>query len=573
MVENGKGSNIVQFEVDANKLLNFAYKKIDKSDYLNALPILKKALNEDKENVDVLLELAFLYSRVNILDMSNKYAYEALKLEHNESSLYIIGNNFLKMHKYDTGLVYYKRLLDMYPDGEYADYVDMVVERIEDKETTGRELKLLNLTHKGKGYIEKEQYHRAIRLFSLLSSIEPDQAFIKNNLAMAYFYNKQYDKAIKLCKEILSTNKYDVYTNCNLALFYYKIKDKIELKKQVEKLSKLKPFTQEEFVKLITTYCELKCHEEVNKTVKQAITVYSCDITYMFFLAVANYNIGNVNKALSYYRDILRLDELNYNAHYYIKAINSLMKPKKIDYYNQLPVAAIIDCVKRLKALAEATDEALHKMWSPKDRMIVSWGLKYNDDSIKRISINILEAVGDENSINDLLNGLFSINISDDVKKDILAALRLLDVKQPYSAYFGGDILDVKVSVAAINRDSDLVRPQKAIDLFHDSLTDEYDSDLIKECVDMYIMILNSGFDKEFKSLNALCAVIEMSVRELFKKPFERTELIKRYHTTEETVDKYGNRLAQLLTEAHYHDMAEYFDEEYEDDYESDTDE
>ena len=572
MVENGKGSNIVQFEVDANKLLNFAYKKIDKSDYLNALPILKKALNEDKENVDVLLELAFLYSRVNILDMSNKYAYEALKLEHNESSLYIIGNNFLKMHKYDTGLVYYKRLLDMYPDGEYADYVDMVVERIEDKETTGRELKLLNLTHKGKGYIEKEQYHRAIRLFSLLSSIEPDQAFIKNNLAMAYFYNKQYDKAIKLCKEILSTNKYDVYTNCNLALFYYKIKDKIELKKQVEKLSKLKPFTQEEFVKLITTYCELKCHEDI-KTVKQAITVYSCDITYMFFLAVANYNIGNVNKALSYYRDILRLDELNYNAHYYIKAINSLMKPKKIDYYNQLPVAAIIDCVKRLKALAEATDEALHKMWSPKDRMIVSWGLKYNDDSIKRISINILEAVGDENSINDLLNGLFSINISDDVKKDILAALRLLDVKQPYSAYFGGDILDVKVSVAAINRDSDLVRPQKAIDLFHDSLTDEYDSDLIKECVDMYIMILNSGFDKEFKSLNALCAVIEMSVRELFKKPFERTELIKRYHTTEETVDKYGNRLAQLLTEAHYHDMAEYFDEEYEDDYESDTDE
>ena len=42
-----------------------AYKKIDKSDYLNALPILKRAYIEDPFNVEILLELATIYSKMN----------------------------------------------------------------------------------------------------------------------------------------------------------------------------------------------------------------------------------------------------------------------------------------------------------------------------------------------------------------------------------------------------------------------------------------------------------------------------------------------------------------------------
>lgn len=546
MIDKNK-SNIVSFDVGVEKLLNIAYKKIEKSDYLNAIPVLKKALQDDEENVDAMLELATLYSKMGMIDVSNRYAYSALSIEHNEISLYLLGNNFFKMHMYDRGISYYKRLLEMYPEGSYASYVEMVIERYEDKSIAGREIKLMKMTRKGKKYIEKEQYQKAIRLFSMLVKVSPEHLFLKNNLAMAYFYNKEYDKAIRLCREVISKRRYDVHANCNLAMFYYKQKNKYEYNIQKNKLDKLKPGNQEEYIKLVTTYCEIKSHEDVVRISRQAIMTYSYDTTYMFFMAAAYYNLGKVNKSLSTYHDILKIDEDNYIAHYYIKSIKSLMKPKKIDYYNQLPVVAIIDTVKRLRNLDEMPVEKLKEYWTGEDRLAVIWGTRYRDDGIKRICYEILGKLANAESERDLRNVLFSFNTSDELKKDVLAALRLMDAKQPYSAYFSGEILDVKVAVAAVEGVKELERPQKVIDILKECMADDFTDDMLKECIDMYVLLLNNRVDKGFRSLNALCAVLEISVREIYRMDYDKKELVKRYKTTETTVEAYGKKIAELL--------------------------
>lgn len=556
MIDRNK-NNIVEFDVGASKLLNIAYKKIDKSEYLNAVPILKKALKEDPQNVDVLLELSLAYSRMDMVDKSNEYAYRALSIGHNETSLYLIGNNFLKIHNYDKGVSYFKRLLSMYPDGEHAEYAEIIASRLEDNGETDREKKLLRLTKKGREFIESGQYKKAVRLFSLLSFYAPNETSIKNNLSMAYFYDGKPEKAIKICKEIFMKKRYDVFANCNLALFYYRQKNKYELHRQKEKLLRIKPATQDEFIKLISTYCDMKCHEEVIRIVKQAAMTYSYDLTYLFFLAAANYNLGNVNKSLSLFHDILKVDEDNYIAYYYIKAINSLMKPKSIDYYNQLPIVAVIDCVKRLRALAEMPCEELRAKWNEESQMVVMWGTKYKDDLIKKISFSILSSVGNEECERKLRSALFSVNLTDDIKKDVLASLRFMDAAQPYAAYFSGDILDVKVSVATIENPKELKRPQKAIDVFKESEAEDFDNDLLKECIDIYVMLLNKGMDGSFRSINALCAAIEISVRELHNISYVKTELVKRYKTTVQTVEKYASLLKSIIEENKKENMKE----------------
>lgn len=542
--------NIVEFDVGVDRLLNIAYKKIDKSEYVNAVSILKKALVEDPENVDVLLELASVYSKMNMIDKSNRFAYLALDLKHNEMSLYLLGNNFLKLHMYDQGIEYFNRIIDIYPDGDYADYVELVIDRLEDKEVTGRELKLLNLTQKGKKYLENEEYDKAIKLFSRVSMAVPEHTFIKNNLAMAYFYDKQTEKSIKLCKEVIATSRYDIYANCNLALFYHRLNKKHELNKQLDKLLKLEPVTQEEYLKIISIYCEMKRHEDVIRVVKQAGMVYSYDITYMYFLAAANYNLGNVNKALSIYHDIIKIDEDNFEAYYYIKAINSLMKPKSIDYYNQLPMVAVIDCVKQIKAMMDMTREELVKNWTEENRLIAMWGLRYRDDGVKRLCISILSVVDDEDSKRALKEALFSTSMSDEVKKDILANLQFMGVPQPYPAYFAGDILNVKVSVSTIDNTKSLEKPQKAIDIFKNGIRGEEDPDMLKECIEMYVLILNMGMDVNFRSTNALCAVIEMSVCEMNAIEYDKGDIIKRYKTTAKTFDAYCQKLSDILFDA-----------------------
>lgn len=542
--------NIVEFDVGVDRLLNIAYKKIDKSEYVNAVSILKKALVEDPENVDVLLELASVYSKMNMIDKSNRFAYLALDLKHNEMSLYLLGNNFLKLHMYDEGIEYFNRIIDMYPDGDYADYVELVIDRLEDKEVTGRELKLLNLTQKGKKYLENEEYDKAIKLFSRVSMAVPEHNFIKNNLAMAYFYDKQTEKSIKLCKEVIATSRYDIYANCNLALFYHRLNKKHELNKQLDKLLKLEPVTQEEYLKIISIYCEMKRHEDVIRVVKQAGMVYSYDITYMYFLAAANYNLGNVNKSLSIYHDIIKIDEDNFEAYYYIKSINSLMKPKSIDYYNQLPMVAVIDCVKQIKAMMDMTREELVKNWTEENRLIAMWGLRYRDDGVKRLCISILSVVDDEDSKRALKEALFSTSMSDEVKKDILANLQFMGVPQPYPAYFAGDILNVKVSVSTIDNTKSLEKPQKAIDIFKNGIRGEEDPDMLKECIEMYVLILNMGMEVNFRSTNALCAVIEMSVCEMNAIEYDKSDIIKRYKTTAKTFDAYCQKLSDILFDA-----------------------
>lgn len=542
--------NIVEFDVGVDRLLNIAYKKIDKSEYVNAVSILKKALVEDPENVDVLQELASVYSKMNMIDKSNRFAYLALDLKHNEMSLYLLGNNFLKLHMYDEGIEYFNRIIDMYPDGDYADYVELVIDRLEDKEVTGRELKLLNLTQKGKKYLENEEYDKAIKLFSRVSMAVPEHNFIKNNLAMAYFYDKQTEKSIKLCKEVIATSRYDIYANCNLALFYHRLNKKHELNKQLDKLLKLEPVTQEEYLKIISIYCEMKRHEDVIRVVKQAGMVYSYDITYMYFLAAANYNLGNVNKSLSIYHDIIKIDEDNFEAYYYIKAINSLMKPKSIDYYNQLPMVAVIDCVKQIKAMMDMTREELVKNWTEENRLIAMWGLRYRDDGVKRLCISILSVVDDEDSKRALKEALFSTSMSDEVKKDILANLQFMGVPQPYPAYFAGDILNVKVSVSTIDNTKSLEKPQKAIDIFKNGIKGEEDPDMLKECIEMYVLILNMGMEVNFRSTNALCAVIEMSVCEMNAIEYDKSDIIKRYKTTAKTFDAYCQKLSDILFDA-----------------------
>lgn len=540
-------NNIVEFRVGVDKLLNIAYKKVDKSEYIHAIAILKKALDEDPSNVDVLLELASVYSKINMIDKSNRYAYLALCADHNEISLYNLGNNFLKMHMYNVGIEYFDRLLDMYPDGDYAEYVEMIIERLEEDDVTGRELRLLDITQKGKSYIEEGRYKKAIRLFTMVGYIAPKQTFIKNNLAMAYFYDSQPDKAIKICKEVVSKNRYDVYANCNLALFYHRQNKKSELNSQIEKMSKLKPVSHEEFVKIISIYCELKYHQDVIRMVKQSSAIYTMDTTYMFFLAAANYNLGNVNKALSAYRDILKIDEDNYVAYYYLKSISSLMKPKYIDYYNQLPIVGVIDCIKRIKGLMNMTKEELLVNWTEENRLTVMWGLRYKDDGVKRLCISILSVVDNMDSERVLKEALFSISMSDDIKKDVLANLQFMGIPQPYPAYFAGDILNVKVSVSTIEDGNTLSRPQKVIDVFKECIPKDYDTDIIKECIEMYVLILNMGMDRGFRSTNALCAVIEYSVCQMFGTECTKIDVAKRYKTTLKTINAYIEKLAEVI--------------------------
>ncbi len=536
-------NNIIEFEKDTKWLLDVAAKKAGRAKYVNALSIVNKVLDEDENCVEALLELSSIYSKLGMVDNSTYYAHKAMCINENESSYYIIGTNFIKKHLYYQGVGYYKKMLDLYPEGEYSEYGEMVIERLDEDDRFARETRIMNLINRGRYYIEVGRYNKAIRLYSLMYNFVEKSSINKNNLALAYFYNKQAEKAIRLTKEVIKQNKYDISANCNLALFYSKLRRKVLLNGHMPNLDKINPSMPEEYLKLISTLCECKEHERVIATIKRAICSYSFDITYMFLMASAYYNLGKFTKALSLFLDILKIDKNNYVAYYYKKYISSINKPKYIDYYMQLPLVAIIDGVKRLKILVNMTSEELQENFSEEDRLLTLWCATYKDDEIKLIAVRILTKVGGEKIIEDLKQLLFSSYLQDDIKKDILGALKMLNVEEPYNTIFGGDIAKVNVSVASINSPKGIDKHQQAIDLFASVAKEGHSSLHMANCINTYVDLNNNEI--YFNSLGGACAAIELYELNKIDEKVDLSVLALGYKTTVKTLKAYYEKIVE----------------------------
>ena len=400
-------NKIVSFSKSSDELLGYAYKKIEKQQYVNALSILKNANEQDPSNVDVLVEMAEIYGMMGMSDKANACAYYAMLKKPNKESLYILGANYLKSYQYETGRRFLDRLVKEYPEDEYAEFAQEILTNMDANSLLTDEMRMLKLSDKGKRLIEAGKYKKAIRLYQRLYDINGEATYIKNNLALSYFYDNEEKMAIALCKEVLDENPYDIYANCNLILFYYKTKQKKPLEGQKKKLIRLQPSYHEEYIKLVATYCEMEEHDMVIKYLEEMMQLHPVDSKTMFLLAAANYNLGRRSKALNIFSDMLKLNEYNYIAYYYLKAAQGENPVLKIEYYMQIPFLAILDSIKEVKDLITLSPDALEQRWNRDAMMVTIWGLHYGDDGLKKLCVNLLAAIGDQDCESILREYLF----------------------------------------------------------------------------------------------------------------------------------------------------------------------
>lgn len=530
---------IVTFQKSSDELLNYAFKKLEKNQYVNALAILRNALQHDPKNGDILLEMANIYTHMGEYADANLCAYYANALEASDEALYLLGTNYLKCYQYENGRRFLEKLIVQFPGSEFANYADEVLENMEDDHVVTDEMRLLKLSEKGKRFIEDGKYKKAIRLYTMLNRIDGDAAYIKNNLALSYFYDKQSKKAIELCKEILSKNGYDVYANCNLTLFYYKTKQKGPLTVQLKRLERLDPTFSEEYMKLVATYCEMGEHEQVIRYLNKMLGVTPMDKKCMYLLAAAHYNLGQRSKALSILTEMLKLDEHNYIAYYYAKMVTAQNPLLRMDYYMQIPFLAILDSIKRIKELVLLRREDLKKRWSKENKLITVWGLSYGDNSLKRLCINILGNIGGLECEKILKKYLFCLDERDELKKEAFSALRFMGAKQPYAAFYCGNVVEVNVSVVD-NRLSRLGnRDKMVLGLIKRHMAERYDDKVLSNAMDFWMNFLTIDELTGKKHAGAIAACVEYFTCAANQIKVTKGELAKRYGASVSTINRY----------------------------------
>jgi hypothetical protein len=99
-------------------------------------------------------------------------------------------------------------------------------------------------------------------------------------------------------------------------------------------------------------------------------------------------------------------------------------------------------------------------LWKGNDRFesMLTWGLEFGDLFIKRAVAEIISGFGDKKAEDKLKSYILNADQPDDVKNEIFVLLKRMGVAEPFIAYIGGNIVEVKVGMAE-NREEKKILP------------------------------------------------------------------------------------------------------------------
>lgn len=449
---------VLSFDRPADFYYQAAVRNLDGGRYISALPLIRQAIAKDPKNEEYLLTLAEIYTDIGKFDQSNAILFDLVEKNEDITECYYgLGCNFIGLNDLEKAAQSFEKYLDIDPYGEYRDDVVEFLGFIEEYGISDDDFledamqrKGYDLAGEGKKSLDSGDFKRAIELLSSIEYKSDDMMFAKNNLALSHYCNKDTDEAIKIAKEVLKADKDNVHACCNLALFYADKGDYLHLTEYIGKIVHLKPQTPEDIYKIAITLCDLSQHETAVKFWNKYLMEKPYDEKGLFFAAIADYNCGNHNGAISKMGDIIKIDPNNSIAKYYCGYMKENGDTKdKIEYKMAVPEAEAKRRIKYIDDVLKEDEKSALRHWKEdiKFKDILIWGLEYGDIHLQRAMAGVIAGFKDESSEAILREYILKNDKPDAVKSDIFLMLKKMDAKEPYIASVGGNIVEVRVSM------------------------------------------------------------------------------------------------------------------------------
>ncbi len=491
---------VVPFDQNGAFFHKKAQKYVENNNYINALSYYRKAVEKEPDNVEYMLDLAEVFTEMGYFTESNQILFGIVQKDTMRADCYFgIGCNFLGLQDYEKAEECLDKYLDMDEDGIYSeeaqDLLDVLqsqefyLDKYDDMDPTKE--KAFKKASKGKDYLDKGEYKKAVKELEKVVADEPGLTFAWNNLALAYFCNGKLDKALETSYDILKDHPTNVHANCNAALFHFEKGDKELAEKYLKIIVGLQVDDPEEMHKIAVTLCELKQHERVNLLLKSLMQYKPYDAKILHYMAISCFNLRQYKIALRYWEKIEKISPNNTISGYYQKHVQAFLKDdrdfKELPYNFQVPYEEIIRRVKKINDLLKLPNGDLTNNWRLGDSLssLLNWGLDLNDAVIKKAILNVVASFQDKKSERFLRDFILRKNEGPEEIKEALTLLKQMNAEEPYIAYVGDNIVEVKVSIRErIKRDG--TRLLKAIPQY---------------TVDNMLQRYPKGYEKEIKAL------------------------------------------------------------------------
>jgi len=451
-------NRILKYEQSGEMLLRKAEKLAGNNNLIDALPYYRRALSTDPDNFEYKLYLAEAYTDVGKFEESNAILFELIKQSNTSvpECFFGMGCNFMGQNDFEHAIDSLEKYLDCEPDGEYVQEANELLDIIETSWEID-ELRLLvdaNLSaanqeaDEGREFMDKGKFHFAVAKFTRALELDNTLLYAKNNLALALYCIDKADKAIEITAQVLEKDKGNVHANCNMAIFQ-KGKGNIEnCDKYIKNAVKALDDDTENLQKIAYTLCELNMHEEAKAKLKLLLHSNPYDTKALFCLSVACANSGNVQLAIKYFGDILKIDPYDTMAQYYKKHIVSPDFNGYLSYVYEIPQLEARCRVKLFETHINNLNENLKTVWQQDDYFVsvCVWGLKHEGPGIALSAVKIIGYAGDDKAKAILSWAILNKNISDEIKNAIFIEMSGLDIPEPFIACLDGEIVEIRTS-------------------------------------------------------------------------------------------------------------------------------
>ncbi len=296
-----------------------------KGEYEKALDNLKKAYIINNDDKNVIENLAKLYYRFGDLRTSLKYYKYLLKYSENKAKIYMmLGEiNYRQGYLQDAADNYLRAVsLSLSPDEAKVTYINLgnIYYKLKSYEMAlnyyNKALELdktdSNLYYNiGLLYVAQNNFSSALRVINKGLEINPDDLKLNLLLPRIYLLNNDKDRAMIVLRDLIEKYPDNSVLYFEIAKLFYNLKkydEALNFYKRLEKQNIDKNIEVKLYLNIGIIYLKKGMIDDAARYLERAYMIHPLDALVNYNLGLLNYRLRDYDKAMEYFRTVLRLD-------------------------------------------------------------------------------------------------------------------------------------------------------------------------------------------------------------------------------------------------------------------------
>ena len=436
--------NIIDFHRDGDFYFDRAQKFLSRGDALNALENLRRAQRLSPEEDFYTFRIARIYSEMGLYSFSDDIYFKLISQKKCVLESYFgLTQNYMEEDDIETAYHYLKCSYERHKDGADpvaeaeelgldADDLYDVIEELEDRSYELEERKGLRLVYDRDIYQRKllmtahnlmglQEFDKAVEAYSV---IKPDSKYYceaLNGITICRYLVKNYKAAAAAADEAERLFPNDVLMLCSRLLLAAKTKDSVAFEKYLALILEKKDMQESERYRAAMVFCEVGRHGLAAQALETILEECPYDPQVLLLCAQAHFNDGDPARAAEMCRRLMKIDERDSIAKYYLRLFAE-PKKAKVFYTCQVPSREIVRRVKKIAAAIKAAPDKLSETLDTDGELfsLVLWVETLDDISFQLVVYNACLKSGNVRAGEYLRELLLSTAVNSFLKKQLL---------------------------------------------------------------------------------------------------------------------------------------------------------